>query len=105
MLAGVSKIIDRALGLDLQDYKLRAACNLLSNRPVKIEPLSFVTSLYDRIEANWDRSTSRGKSLWRWEAMQYIASENDSPEKTLEKAIVNCSGTWVNQIADSGACR
>ncbi len=103
MLYGSDAIINNQLGLTHVDYKSVTAARQLFQGPPDIDGEHLVRSLYDRIERNWDHCPGRSKELWRWRALTYISENNRSPEKTLEKAIVDQNCGYVNQIpATSG---
>ena len=103
MLGGVEDIVDRVLGMK---HKGKKAAIFLSAMPPELDCKTLIEHIYRRIDANWDGSPCRSKELWRWRAMTEISEQNMSPEKGLEKAIVNASNTWVNQIpAASGLLR
>jgi len=67
---------------------------------------ALLRAMIQQIEANWAASPRRlaGKrpspQNWRFRTMPGIAAHNQSPEKTLEKAIVNTApdATWANQV-------
>lgn len=97
MLWGVPEIFKTKLGLH-DPLESKSAAAKLSQQSSAADGVALIGSMYDRIERNWDRSPCRSTQLWRWEAKVAISGHNSSPEKTLEKAIVNESGDWVNQI-------
>lgn len=103
MLAGVDEMIDSVLGTN---HKGKTLAMSLSVMPPGLDCTALIQRIYRRIEANWDGSPCRSKELWRWRAMPEISQQNMSPEKMLEKAIVNTTNAWVNQIpAASGLLR
>jgi hypothetical protein len=67
---------------------------------------ALLRAMVGQIEANWAVSPRRlaGKrpspQNWRFRAMPGIAAHNESPEKTLEKAIVHTEPdtNWANQV-------
>jgi hypothetical protein len=97
MLAGTQEIIDAALGLDVAFDSRTAALQLFAS-PISLNAAIFLDRLYERIVRNWDRSECRSTQLWRSFAKPDIAAHNVSPEKTLEKAIVEWASGWFNQI-------
>jgi len=106
ILEGFDDAVDAALGLSDLSYHVKTAAIRLSQSPVSIDGPQLIRRLYALIERNWDRSECRSRELWRWRAMPQISPLNDSPEKTLEKAIVSEGSAWVNQIpAASGLLR
>jgi hypothetical protein len=98
MLHGCDAIVNRELGLSDVDYRSETAARRVSQNPPNIRGEGLVRLLYDRIERNWDHCPGRSKELWRWRALPYISEYNQSPEKTLEKAIVDQNCGYVNQI-------
>jgi hypothetical protein len=103
MLAGVDEIIFNALGMS---HKRKTTAMSLSVMPQGLDCTALIQRIYRCIEGNWDRSPCRSKEIWRWRANPRISPENWSIEKTLEKAIVEASDVWVNQIpAASGLLR
>ena len=67
---------------------------------------TLLRAMVGQIEANWAASPRRldgrrpSPQNWRFRAMPGIAAHNQSPEKTLEKAIVNTApdASWANQV-------
>src|SRR5690349_862298 len=67
---------------------------------------ALLEAMLARVEANWAVSPNRlaGKrpsaQNWRFQSMLGIAAHNQSPEKTLEKAIARLvqHDGWVNQV-------
>jgi len=96
MLAGIDEIVDSVLGV--KQHKTKKAAIVLSETPPEIDCFALIQRMYQRVVSNWDRSPCRSRELWRWRAMTDISPENMSAEKMLEKAIVNTTQTWVNQI-------
>ncbi len=97
MLAGTTELIERTLKLS-NGLKTKSVAQALSAAPARFDSLGLITDLYALIERNWDRSSGRSGELWRWEAQTKIGADNQSLEKTLEKAIVVETREWVNQI-------
>jgi hypothetical protein len=97
MLAGTQELVDTALGLDVA-FDTVTAARRLSGSPVLLNAAALLDRLYERIVRNWDRSECRSTQLWRSFAKPDIAAHNSSPEKTLEKAIVEWAPGWFNQI-------
>src|SRR5262245_62090909 len=69
-----------------------------------LDAKGLIEAMVACLETNWAISPRRqaGKrpspKNWRFEAQLAIASHNQSPEKTLEKAIVGCLKDWANQV-------
>lgn len=71
-----------------------------------VDIAALLRAMIQQIEANWSASPRRLKGQrpspqnWRFRPMPGIAAHNQSPEKTLEKAIVNTAADaqWVNQV-------
>lgn len=97
MLQHVDEMFQKALGLSAA-LETKTAARELSSRPRELDAGRLVAAAYDRIERNWDGSVCRSRQLWRWVAKTDISEHNTSPEKTLEKAIVEHAREWVNQI-------
>lgn len=97
MLAGTRELIDAALGLGVA-FDTRTAALQLSESPVSLNAAILFDQMYERIVRNWDRSECRSTQLWRSFAKPDIAAHNASPEKMLEKAIVEWASDWFNQI-------
>jgi hypothetical protein len=97
MLAGTQEIIDAALGLHVA-FDTETAAKRLSESRLSLDAPRLLNQLYERVTNNWDGSPGRSKVLWRSCPMPYIKSDNDSPEKTLEKAIAESVPGWFNQI-------
>jgi hypothetical protein len=97
MLGGTRELIQAALGLDVA-FDTVTAAQRLSASPVLLDSAGLLDRLYERILRNWDRSECRSTQLWRSVGMPGIAERNASPEKTLEKAIVEWAHDWFNQI-------
>jgi hypothetical protein len=57
----------------------------------------------EQIDSDWDASKRVPSTKnWRFEQQPVICDENRSPEKTLEKAIVELGGKdWANQVPTS----
>jgi hypothetical protein len=71
-----------------------------------VDIAALLGAMVEQIEANWAVSPRRlaGKrpspQNWRFRTMPVLAAHNQSPEKTLEKAIVNTAPdtNWANQV-------
>lgn len=98
MLAGTTELIESGLHLSYGLKTKSAALALCSGPPAGYDALALVEAIYARVENNWDYSRGRSTELWRWIPKPGISTVNESPEKTLEKAIVQETGEWVNQI-------
>jgi len=97
MLAGTQELINATLGPEVA-YDTVTAARHLSDSPISLNGAVLLDRLYERIVRNWDRSECRSTQLWRSFAKPDIAAHNASPEKTLEKAIVEWASGWFNQI-------
>lgn len=117
ILKGVNDLIDSALklktGLNLKTGKTPRHSNKTSCRQLTESPLSgfdasiLIAGIYDQIGANWDASDYHKKSEenWRLKKQKGISPNNDSPEVSLEREIVNIpveiwpdSKNWFNQV-------
>lgn len=98
MFRGLDVLINQALGFAELDFKSKTAAIQLSSAPRPIEGLKLIRSLYGQIERNWDGCPGRSQEIWRWRAIRGCSDHNTSPEKTLEKAIIDQTREWVNQI-------
>jgi hypothetical protein len=75
-------------------------------RAPTLDIAALLRAMIQQIEANWAVSPRRLKGQrpspqnWRFRPMPEIAAHNQSPEKTLEKAIVNTASDarWANQV-------
>ena len=97
MLAGTRELIDVALGLDVT-FDTVTAARRLSESPISLDAAALLNRLYEQILRNWDHSECRSVHLWESIAKTGIAARNVSPEKTLEKAIVEWAPGWFNQL-------
>jgi len=97
ILAGTKALAERTLELQTP-LQSKSAARALSLTPPPLDALALIKSLYALIEANWDRHTNTGADLWRWTVRRQISARNPSPERALEKAIVEETSEWVNQI-------
>jgi hypothetical protein len=107
---GVDTLIDRALRVtDVGNstekrYATKTSALRLQQKPYGFDASDLCKTILGKIEANWrnglaevDRFGSREN--WRLEKQLYISDRNQSPEKQLEKLIVNELGAdWVNQV-------
>ena len=97
ILAGTKALVERTLELQAP-LQSKSSARALSVAPQPIDSLGLIGSLYSLIEMNWDRSTNTGADLWRWTVRRQMNARNPSPERALEKAIVEETSEWVNQI-------
>lgn len=107
---GIDDIIDSALGLSdigsrSPHYNHKRSCLRLSTGPPSgFDTLHLLKSMLSRLERNWTNSPRRRRAEpsdknWHWKKQLTISAQNRSPEKTLEKRIVQLTGAeWVNQI-------
>jgi hypothetical protein len=108
ILDGVNAIIDRHLGcLDIgtsaPHFAYKTACLRLSATPLpNLGVGDLVREIGRTIQSNWlqsDRQANQPTAAnWRFEAQLRIAHDNQSDEKTLEKAIARLLPDWVNQV-------
>lgn len=97
MLHGIDSLINSAFGLK-RAYDCKTSALILSANPIALDGAALLQTLYEQIVSNWDGSKCRSRQLWRSIPKTAIAARNTSPEKTLEKAIVNWVPGWFNQI-------
>lgn len=97
IVAGTKALFERTLELETP-LQSRNSARALSMGPQRLDSLSLLQSMYSLIELNWDRSANRDDELWRWIVRPQLNARNPSPERTLEKAIIEDTAEWVNQI-------
>jgi hypothetical protein len=85
------------LGLGVA-FDSKTAAQRLSESPILLDAAALLDRMYGCVVRNWDRSQCRSTQLWRSVANTDVATHNSSPEKTLEKAIVEWARVWFNQI-------
>ena len=100
ILNGIEEIINDWLWTG---YKTQTACNLLSgNFPERLNGCLLTTQIYAQIERNWRNRRYDGDPSpenWRLEAQPKMDETNRSPEKQIEKKIVDIQVEgWVNQV-------
>jgi hypothetical protein len=110
LFEGVDLLIDKALrvtdigkGSDRR-YATKTCALRLTAKPYAFDAAELCRAILLRIERNWRNSQGDTVRLpsrenWRLEKQLYIADNNRSCEKILEKAIVSELGEeWVNQV-------
>jgi hypothetical protein len=108
ILSGVDGFIERHLGVaeigarSPRYHNLSACRNLSGAAPLGFDAEALIEDIFLQVEMNWRASgVGRNPSIqnWRFEKQLNIAAHNQSPEKTLEKAIAESAGeTWANQV-------
>jgi hypothetical protein len=112
ILDGVNNLIDSRLCLKdigkAPHHKHKASCQRLSDMPMtKLDSAALIAEIYEKIRENWDGSKyhQRSGEIWRLEKQTRIGDVNDSPEVSLERAIVNVpveiwpdAKGWFNQV-------
>jgi hypothetical protein len=112
IIDGVLDIIDKRLNLfhigKPPHFKHRKSCFELKNTPSAFDANRLIFEIYEQLARNIkcpdNRFHSRGPSdeNWRFKKILYIAKNNESKEKKLEKAIAKLpSPDWVNQVPTS----
>jgi hypothetical protein len=107
LLHGVDAAIEKGLGVSKYDSR-KAALILSGRKPLGLDGVSFVRSVFDPMRENWDRALacSPAGSLhnFRWHAPQlHLSPHNRSPEVTLERRLMAaCQALgrtdWSNQV-------
>jgi len=111
ILKDVNGLIDSGLGLKIGKtprHKNETSCRDLTKTPnIEFDASVLIADIYDQIGKNWDASRYhvRSEENWRWEKQKGIDANNDSPEVSLERAIVNIpkqiwadADCWINQV-------
>lgn len=107
LFEGVDAVIENHLGVE--GYRSRTTALILSRRkPLGLDGVSFVETLFEQLSRNWDRALSRSPAgslhNFRWHAPQLKLSEhNKSPEVSLERRLMAACHTlgradWSNQV-------
>ncbi len=112
ILDGVNDLIDSRLCLkdigNAPHHIHKTSCLRLSDMPMaKLDSAALIAEIYEKIGENWDSSNyhQRSGEIWRLEKQTRISDGNDSPEVSLERAIVNIpveiwpdAKGWFNQV-------
>src|SRR4029077_2233546 len=104
VLSGTEEIINCWMTFEKKSrqYVHKSACQELSRRGSCGDAVALIEDLYNKIDANWmERKRVKAPSTenWRYEKMQGVARNNKSPEKQLERGIVQLLGDdWVNEV-------
>jgi hypothetical protein len=104
VLSGTEEIINCWMTFEKKSrrYLHKSACQELSRRGSSGDAVALIEDLYNKIDANWmerKRVKAPSKENWRYEKKQGLARNNKSPEKQLERSIVELLGqNWVNEV-------
>lgn len=112
ILKGVNDLIDFALGVEkigsAPHHEHDTSCIELSKSPMtEFDASVLIANIYGLIGINWDASKYHEGSdeNWRSEKQKGISASNNSPEVSLERAIVNIpaevwpeAANWFNQV-------
>jgi hypothetical protein len=107
--AGLDEIIDQFLGIakigsTAPHYHHKKSCLHLTNRPFTLDGATMLATILEKVEENWRLSSLRNNRSpspknWRWEKQAFVSGHNTSPEKTLEKRLVQVTDdNWINQV-------
>lgn len=107
---GLDEIIDAAFGVShigtrSPHYRNKSSCRHVSEQgPDEFDANALLDSMLSRVEENWETSSHRrevgpSEQNWRWKKQTFLAEQNQSKEKILEKQIIRLTGNdWVNQV-------
>jgi hypothetical protein len=108
ILQGVDAIIDRHFGcLEIGStpphYRHKTACLRLSGKPLTdFNAYDLIQEISRTIDSNWRQSKRLKKypsvECWRFQPQPFLARDNKSAEKSLEKAIARTLPGWANQV-------
>ena len=113
ILEGTGLVIDRFFGVErfgkrAPHFKNKLSCLHVSEHPCsELDSLALLEELYRIIEDNWQRSRPLyrkppSKENWRVVRRPEFASQNTSPEVTLERSMIQVTDeNWVNQVPTS----
>lgn len=112
ILEGVNDLIDSALGVnrigETPHHKHETSCRQLTKSPMtELDASDLIAKIYEKVGNNCPDSNDhkRSEENWRFEKQKGISGNNQSPEVSLERAIVNIpveiwpdAAYWVNQV-------
>lgn len=112
ILEGVDNLIDSALGVngvgETPHHEHETSCHQLTKTPMtEFDASVLIADIYYQIGTNWDTSKYHDGSEenWRLEKQKGIGANNNRPEVSLERAIVNIpaeiwpdAANWFNQV-------
>lgn len=111
ILKDVNGLIDSRLGLKIGKiprHRNETSCRELTKTPMTgFDALVLIADIYDQIGTNWDATKYHEGSTenWRLEKQRGISANNNNPEVSVERAIVNIpaeiwpdAANWFNQV-------